>query len=81
MLFYNSKNRHLEFQNLSPQDLISSVRYWCIIIFPVPKGLRKIDEGEVASDCIISFVGNGECDWQIQNNPHGQCDYDRKDCR
>ena len=55
--------------------------YWCIIVFPVPKNLRKIDEGVIASECIISFVGNGECDWQIQNNPHGQCDYDRKDCR
>jgi len=52
-----------------------------VIIDEVPKNLRRIDEGEVASDCIISFVGNGECDWQIQNNPHGQCDYDRKDCR
>ena len=27
ILFYNSKNRHLEFLNLSPQGLISSVRY------------------------------------------------------
>ena len=26
ILFYNSKNRHLEFLNLSPQGLISSVR-------------------------------------------------------
>jgi hypothetical protein len=25
ILFYNSKNRHLEFLNLSPQGLISSV--------------------------------------------------------
>merc|ERR1712037_148237 len=40
-----------------------------VIIDEVPKNLRRIDEGEVASDCIISFVGNG------------QCDYDRKDCR
>ena len=54
---------------------------YLFIVFPVPKNLRKIDEGEVASECIISFVGNGQCDWQIQNNPHGQCDYDRKDCR
>ena len=27
ILFYNSKNRHLEFLNLSPQGLISSVHY------------------------------------------------------
>ena len=27
ILFYNSKNRHLEFQNLSPQGLISSRHY------------------------------------------------------
>ena len=27
ILFYNSKNRHLEFLNLSPQGLISSIEY------------------------------------------------------
>ena len=27
ILFYNSKNRHLEFLNLSPQGLISSIYY------------------------------------------------------
>ena len=27
ILFYNSKNRHLEFLNLSPQGLISSIVY------------------------------------------------------
>ena len=28
ILFYNSKNRHLEFLNLSPQGLISSITNW-----------------------------------------------------
>ena len=28
ILFYNSKNRHLEFLNLSPQGLISSIIYY-----------------------------------------------------
>ena len=32
ILFYNSENRHLEFLNLSPQGLISSILYiWPIL--------------------------------------------------
>ena len=31
ILFYNSKNRHLEFQNLSPQGLISSTVYGQVV--------------------------------------------------
>ena len=27
------------------------------------------------------MIGNGQCDWEIQNNEYGQCDYDRKDCK
>ena len=30
ILFYNSKNRHLEFLNLSPQGLISSLQNRCL---------------------------------------------------
>ena len=30
--------------------------------------------------CKLDLIGNGLCDWQIQNNPHAPCDYDRKDC-
>ena len=33
ILFYNSKNRHLEFLNLSPQGLISSTFYCCTIVW------------------------------------------------
>ena len=33
ILFYNSKNRHLEFLNLSPQGLISSMPKDCSLIY------------------------------------------------
>ena len=39
ILFYNSKNRHLEFLNLSPQGLISSYIYnFKIFILSTEKG-------------------------------------------
>lgn len=46
--------------------------------------LRKYDAKEVAllpRECTITLVKNGECDWEIQNNPYEPCDYDRVDCR
>jgi len=55
-----------------------------VVISEVPESLRKFDANEVAllpTECTINLIGNGQCDWEIQNNPHGQCDYDRKDCR
>ena len=39
ILFYNSKNRHIEFLNLSPQGLISSVIYeWSLRTIPFFSG-------------------------------------------
>ena len=48
ILFYNSKNRHLEFLNLSPQGLISSVinditaaLFWCFLQLVAEKKTLK----------------------------------------
>ena len=46
--------------------------------------LRKYDPEDPAylsGECAVHMIGNGQCDWEIQGNPHGSCDYDRKDCK
>ena len=55
-----------------------------ICYFSVSDLLRKYDPGEAASaykKCYLDLVGNGKCDWEIQGNAVGQCDYDRRDCK
>lgn len=52
-------------------------------ISEVSANLRKYDAKEVAllpAECPITFVKNGQCDWEIQNNQYAPCDYDRDDC-
>ena len=52
--------------------------------FSVSKLLRIFDPKEAASasqECFRDLVANGQCDWQIQNNANGICNYDRTDCK
>ena len=55
-----------------------------ICYFSVSDSLRKYDPVEAASafkKCYRDLVGNGKCDWEIQSNAVGECNYDRKDCK
>ena len=40
-----------------------------------------MESASANQECYRDLVGNGVCDWQIQNNAVGVCNYDRRDCK
>ena len=85
MIQQPQQKRKQGLEGLRQHSLKNAIPFDNILLFEiVPDNLRRYDANEVAlfpNECTVTFIGNGQCDWEIQNNPHGQCDYDRKDCR
>ena len=67
ILFYNSKNRHLEFLNLSPQGLISSNQYQHFISFSECAVTITQPFGVITSPGFPQLYRNSiDCTWNIQ---------------
>ena len=74
ILFYNSKNRHLEFLNLSPQGLISSIFYdqlmrISFILFTEPRWALQPQSTQWFPRIglfVVQAISLGPCRWLIE---------------